>query len=182
MVRLAVERGWAGLECLSGIPGLVGATPIQNVGAYGQEVSDTIAAVRALDRATRKVVTLPTAACGFGYRDSAFKSGTPDRHVILGVTYRLRPGGAARRSATRSSSDTWRRAGSRRPTLADVRESVLAVRRAKSMVLDAGGPEPAELRLVLREPRGPGGGGGAHRGRSRATRACRGGRSREGSG
>ena len=94
VVRFAVERGWAGLECLSGIPGLVGATPIQNVGAYGQEVSDTIAAVRALDRATRAVVTLPPEACGFGYRDSAFKSGAPDRHVILGVTYRLRPGGA----------------------------------------------------------------------------------------
>ena len=139
VVRYAVERGWAGLECLSGIPGLVGATPIQNVGAYGQEVSDTIAAVRALDRATRKVVTLPTAACGFGYRDSAFKSGTPDRHVILGVTYRLLPGGPpAIRYAELERHLTAR--AIERPALADVRESVLAVRRAKSMVLDAADP------------------------------------------
>ena len=65
-VRHTVERGWAGLECLSGIPGLVGATPIQNVGAYGQEVADTVTAVRALDREAGEVVTLGPAECGFG--------------------------------------------------------------------------------------------------------------------
>jgi UDP-N-acetylmuramate dehydrogenase len=139
VVRLAVDKGWAGLECLSGIPGLVGATPIQNVGAYGQEVSDTVVAVRALDRTTRTIVSLAAAACGFGYRDSAFKSRTPDRFVVLAVTYRLRPGGApsvryaelARQLAARGIED---------PTLAAVRESVLAVRRAKSMVLDPEDP------------------------------------------
>jgi UDP-N-acetylmuramate dehydrogenase len=139
VVRYAVERGWAGLECLSGIPGLVGATPIQNVGAYGQEVSDTIAAVRALDRATRKVVTLSPAACGFAYRDSAFKSGTPDRHVILAVTYRLRQG----EPPSIRYAELERHLAARaieRPTLGDARESVLAVRRAKSMVLDAADP------------------------------------------
>src|SRR5262249_54442932 len=77
LVRLAVERGWAGLECLSGIPGLVGATPIQNVGAYGQDVSETLTHVRALDRRSGAVVTLPPDACGFTYRDSVFKSGEP---------------------------------------------------------------------------------------------------------
>jgi len=72
LVQHTVERGWAGLECLSGIPGLVGATPIQNVGAYGQEVSDTLTAVRALDRESGRVVTLGPAECAFGYRDSLF--------------------------------------------------------------------------------------------------------------
>jgi UDP-N-acetylmuramate dehydrogenase len=139
VVRFAVERGWAGLECLSGIPGLVGATPIQNVGAYGQEVSDTIAAVRALDRTTRTIVTLPPAGCGFGYRDSAFKSGAPDRHVILGVTYRLRPGGAPSVRYAELERHLAAR-GIATPGLADVRESVLAVRRAKSMVIDPADP------------------------------------------
>jgi UDP-N-acetylmuramate dehydrogenase len=139
VVRLAVERGWAGLECLSGIPGLVGATPIQNVGAYGQEVSDTVAAVRVLDRAAGTAVSLAPAACGFGYRDSAFKSRTPDRYVVLAVTYRLRPGGApAVRYAELARHLAGR--GVAAPTLGDVRESVLAVRRAKSMVLDPGDP------------------------------------------
>jgi UDP-N-acetylmuramate dehydrogenase len=137
LVRLAVERGWAGIECLSGIPGLVGATPIQNVGAYGQEVSETLTAVRALDCATGRVVTLEGRECGFGYRDSRFKSREPGRWVVLAVTYRLRPGGPA---AVRYG-DVERHLAARgvaSPSLADVRESVLAVRRAKSMVLDPG--------------------------------------------
>ncbi|HEY7140231.1 MAG TPA: UDP-N-acetylmuramate dehydrogenase [Methylomirabilota bacterium] len=139
VVRLAVERGWAGLECLSGIPGLVGATPIQNVGAYGQDVSETIAAVRALDRDARAVVTLLPASCGFGYRDSAFKSRAPERHVVLAVTYRLRPGGAPSVRYGELERHLAER-GIATPTLGDVRESVLAVRRAKSMVLDPGDP------------------------------------------
>jgi UDP-N-acetylmuramate dehydrogenase len=139
VVRHAVERGWAGLECLSGIPGLVGATPIQNVGAYGQEVSDTIAGVRALDRTTREIATLPPAACGFGYRDSAFKSRMPGRHVILAVTYRLRPGGPARVRYAEIERHLAAR-GIERPTLGDLRESVIAVRRGKSMVLDPDDP------------------------------------------
>ena len=139
LVLHAVERGWAGLECLSGIPGLVGATPIQNVGAYGQEVSDTLTAVRALDRESGRVVTLGPAECEFGYRDSLFKRGAPGRHVVLAVSYRLTPGGSpdvryadiARELETR---------GLARPSLADVRETVLKVRRSKSMVLDPGDP------------------------------------------
>src|SRR5262249_9996896 len=72
LVARAVARGWAGIECLSGIPGDVGATPIQNVGAYGQEVSETITLVRAIDRATLEVERFDAARCGFGYRDSVF--------------------------------------------------------------------------------------------------------------
>jgi UDP-N-acetylmuramate dehydrogenase len=135
-VRHTVERGWAGLECLSGIPGLVGATPIQNVGAYGQEVSDTLTAVRALDRESGRVVTLAPAECGFGYRDSLFKSRAPGRYVVLAATYRLVPGGPP----YLGYADIAREIGSASPPLAAVRETVIRVRRSKSMVLDPGDP------------------------------------------
>src|SRR5712692_2577236 len=120
-VRHTVERGWAGLECLSGIPGLVGATPIQNVGAYGQEVSDTVTEVRALDTREGAVATLAGRDCGFGYRDSRFRSVEPERWVVLAVTYRLRPGGPP----TLRYADVEKHLEARRlaaPTLADVRE------------------------------------------------------------
>src|SRR6185312_2224597 len=94
LVAETVARGLAGLECLSGIPGLAGATPIQNVGAYGQEVAETLQAVRVLDRATLQVRELDGAACAFGYRDSRFKR-EPDAFVVLGVTFVLRPGAPA---------------------------------------------------------------------------------------
>ena len=87
-VALAVEKRWAGIEALAGIPGLVGATPIQNVGAYGQEVSETIASVRVWDRRLRGVRTFAAADCGFGYRTSRFKQ-DPGRHVVLDVTFQL---------------------------------------------------------------------------------------------
>jgi UDP-N-acetylmuramate dehydrogenase len=139
VVRLAVEHGWAGIECLSGIPGLTGATPIQNVGAYGQEVSDTVVAVRALDRVERAVVTLAPADCRFAYRDSIFRSGAPGRHVVLAVTYRLVPG----RAPTVRYAELARYLEARglsSPSLADVRAAVHAIRRAKSMVIEAGDP------------------------------------------
>ena len=139
LVCHTVERGWAGLECLSGIPGLVGATPIQNVGAYGQEVSDTVIAVRALDRQGPSVVTLPPGDCGFGYRDSLFKSGAPGRYVVLAVTYRLTPNGAPNVRYADIARDLEAR-GLGRPSLVQVRETVLKVRRSKSMVLEPGDP------------------------------------------
>jgi UDP-N-acetylmuramate dehydrogenase len=139
VVRHAVEHGWAGLECLSGIPGLAGATPIQNVGAYGQEVSDTIVAVRALDREQGAIVTLDAEACGFRYRDSTLKSGAPDRYVVVAVIYRLTPGGRPRVRYAELERHLAMR-GLAAPSLVDVRESVLAIRRAKSMVLDAADP------------------------------------------
>jgi UDP-N-acetylmuramate dehydrogenase len=135
LVRRAVAHGWAGLECMSGIPGLVGATPIQNVGAYGQEVSDTVTEVRALDTETGEIVTLANRDCCFAYRDSRFKSVEPRRWAVLSVSYRLQPGGLP----TVRYADVEKHLEDRRlvtPTLADVRESVLAIRRAKSMVLD----------------------------------------------
>jgi UDP-N-acetylmuramate dehydrogenase len=139
LVRCAVARDWAGLECLSGIPGRVGATPIQNVGAYGQEVSDTISAVHAIDRTTGETHTLSPPECGFGYRDSRFKSGEPDRWIVIGVTYRLRPGGAPAVKYDELARHLDGR-GLTAPTLGQVRESVIAIRRTKSMVLDADDP------------------------------------------
>ncbi len=139
LVAFAVERGWAGFECLSGIPGLVGATPIQNVGAYGQEVSETVRSVRALDRETGTVRTFTNADCLFAYRDSRFKSGEPGRFVVLGVTYRLARDGAA----TVRYADVERALATRgmnRPSLADVRDTVVAIRRSKSMVIDPADP------------------------------------------
>ena len=135
LVRESVERGWAGLECLSGIPGLVGATPMQNVGAYGQEVSDTVSGVRALDTSTGRIVTFANRECGFGYRDSRFRSGEPGRYVVLAVSYRLRPDGRATLRYADVEKDLASR-GIATPTLAEVRASVIAIRRSKSMVLD----------------------------------------------
>lgn len=138
LVAACVAEGLGGVECLSGIPGLVGATPIQNVGAYGQEVADTITSVRAWDRVAGEVVTLPASTCGFAYRDSAFKSGAPGRHVVLAVTFALSPDGAP---AVRYGELSRALAGDAAPTLGRVRETVVALRRAKSMVLDPGDPE-----------------------------------------
>jgi UDP-N-acetylmuramate dehydrogenase len=133
LVAITTDRGWAGLECLSGIPGDVGATPIQNVGAYGQEVSETITEVRAIDRVSREARVFPAEACGFGYRDSVFKRELKDRFVITDVTFALRPGGAP---AVRYAELERALASESAPSLARVRETVLALRRAKSMVLD----------------------------------------------
>lgn len=135
LVCKSVERGWAGFECLSGIPGLVGATPLQNVGAYGQEVSETVIFVRALDTATGRIMTFENRECRFGYRDSLFRSNEPGRHVILSVGYRLRPRGPATVRYADVEKDLDAR-GVEKPSIADVRASVLAIRRAKSMVLD----------------------------------------------
>lgn len=132
-VAHAVDAGLAGIECLSGIPGLVGAVPIQNVGAYGQEVADTIRSVRVIERATGAIRTMDHRECAFSYRQSVFKR-EPRRAIVLDVTFALRPGGAPtlaydelRRALVASGPD---------PSLRTVRDVVIALRRAKSMVID----------------------------------------------
>jgi UDP-N-acetylmuramate dehydrogenase len=132
----AVTEGWVGVEALSGIPGSVGATPIQNVGAYGQEVSETLASVRCWDRVEKAVRTIAPAECGFGYRTSRFKR-DPDRYVVLTVTFQLRLGdlGAPVRYpelARHLGVDVGQRA-----PMTEVRETVLRLRGGKGMVLDA---------------------------------------------
>ncbi|MBA2465730.1 MAG: UDP-N-acetylmuramate dehydrogenase [Nocardioidaceae bacterium] len=137
LVARAVDQGWVGLEALSGIPGSVGGTPIQNVGAYGQEVADTIASVRCWDRLGRAYQTVFAADCGFGYRTSRFKE-EPGRHVVLEVTFQFRVGNGL--GAPVNYAELARSLGvlpgERAPATA-VRERVLALRRRKGMVLDA---------------------------------------------
>jgi len=143
--------GLAGLECLSGIPGLAGATPIQNVGAYGQEVAQTLVAVRGYDRERGEVVDLAAAECGFGYRTSSFKRSlrsraadgpaVTGRFVVLGVTFRLE---RSAESAPVRYAELARVLGigeGARAPLAEVRSAVLALRRRKGMVLDAADPD-----------------------------------------
>ncbi|WP_433227807.1 UDP-N-acetylmuramate dehydrogenase [Actinomadura formosensis] len=138
-VARCVADGLAGVECLSGIPGRVGATPIQNVGAYGQDVSETIIEVRAYDRESRAVVTLDRAACRFTYRHSVFKGN--DRYVVLDVTYALHE---AEESQPIAYAELARKLGVRpgeRVTLKEARDAVLELRRGKGMVLDAADPD-----------------------------------------
>jgi UDP-N-acetylmuramate dehydrogenase len=145
LVRRCVSDGLSGLECLSGIPGLVGATPIQNVGAYGQEVAEVIVTVRAYDRARGREVIMSNADCGFGYRTSMFKRATTTaatgRFVMLGVTFKLAADALSaplRYGELARFLDTG--AGGRMP-LPAVREAVLALRRRKGMVLDPADPD-----------------------------------------
>jgi UDP-N-acetylmuramate dehydrogenase len=135
LVSRAVERGWVGIEALAGIPGLVGATPIQNVGAYGQEVSQTVATVRVWDRVLRGVRTFANADCGFGYRTSRFKA-DPGRHVVLDVTFQLRQGDLGTSVQYAELARTLGVELGARAPLTHVREAVLALRRSKGMVLD----------------------------------------------
>ncbi len=139
LVELCLAEGLAGVECLAGIPGLVGATPVQNVGAYGQEVGEVIEAVGAWDRWERRLVELAGAECGFGYRDSVFKKQA--RYVVTEVALRLQ------RSATAMPlryAELARRLDSTlgaRPGAVEVARAVLALRRSKGMVLDAADPD-----------------------------------------
>lgn len=134
-VATAVERGWVGVEALSGIPGSVGATPVQNVGAYGQDVSQTIASVRTWDRAERAWRTFAHADCGFGYRHSRFKA-EPGRYVVVSVTFQLRLGTLGAPVAYAELARSLGVEPGARVPLADVRAAVLALRRGKGMVLD----------------------------------------------
>ncbi len=135
-VARTVEAGLAGIECLAGIPGSAGATPIQNVGAYGQEVAATVTGVTAYDRRSGETVALTAAECRFGYRDSLFKR-DPEHYVILRVRYRLEDAGG--RSAPVKYAEVAKALGvaeGERAPLAHARDTVLRLRAGKGMVLD----------------------------------------------
>lgn len=132
-VEHCVQNALAGVECLSGIPGCVGGTPVQNVGAYGQEVSETIVAVRCIDRVSNEIVELSNADCAFAYRTSIFNSIERDRYVVLSVTYKLRRGGDPKVVY----KDLINFFDGRKSSLREVRDAVLKIRREKSMVIDA---------------------------------------------
>lgn len=137
LVALTVCEKCAGLECLSGIPGTVGGTPVQNVGAYGQEVSETITRVRVLEIATGRIREISNADCGFAYRSSMFNTTRRGEFIVLEVTYRLTPGG----EPTIQYADL-KKHFSGRPndgaTLQQVRDAVLSIRQTKAMLLLAG--------------------------------------------
>ena len=140
LVAHTVENELAGMEALSGIPGSTGATPIQNVGAYGQEVAQTITAVRVYDRQEKAERTLSPAECGFAYRDSRLKR-QPGRFVVLEVTFGL---DASVESRPVGYAELARRldiAMGETAPLADVRTAVLELRRGKGMVLDPADPD-----------------------------------------
>jgi len=149
-VASTVEAGWSGLECLSGIPGSAGATPIQNVGAYGQEVAETVSSVEAYDRVKDEVVRLAAEDCGFAYRSSIFRHS--DRWAVLSVDFRL----------TRSPLSTpvryaelARRLGvatGDRVPLAEAREAVRALRAGKGMLLDPADPDTRSVGSFFTNP------------------------------
>ena len=127
-----VAEGWQGIECLVGIPGTVGGSPVQNIGAYGQEVSQTIVKVEALETASGDAVHFKKEQCGFGYRGSIFNSTEAGRHLITGVTFRLVSGGAPH-VAYRELEE--RLTANAAPTIGDVRDAILAIREGKGLLI-----------------------------------------------
>lgn len=149
-VDCAVAQNFAGIECLSGIPGSVGATPVQNVGAYGQEVSSTIESVLAADVTTDAVVTLTNQECGFAYRTSIFNTQERGRYIILRVSFRLIAGGTPNlKYADLQNYFLTRRAP---PSLAEVREAVREIRRRKGMLIVPGDDDSLSAGSFFKNP------------------------------
>ncbi|HXR98623.1 MAG TPA: UDP-N-acetylmuramate dehydrogenase [Terriglobales bacterium] len=148
LVAWSVERSLAGIECLSGIPGTVGATPVQNVGAYGQEVAPVIEQVRAWDTVAAQWVELSASDCGFGYRASRFNQGDRGRFVISQVGFRLRPQGAP--------TLAYPELAVRKPgSLAETRAAVLEIRRGKAMLIEPGQAESRSAGSFFKNPAVP---------------------------
>jgi UDP-N-acetylmuramate dehydrogenase len=148
-VSHAIERGYAGIECLAGIPGTVGGTPVQNVGAYGQEVAETILAVRVLDLETLAFEELPAAACGFAYRRSIFNSTQRGRYLVTRVDYALAKNGQPKISY----ADLKRRFQDvPQPSLAEVSAAVREIRHQKGMLLVADDPDCRSAGSFFKNP------------------------------
>jgi UDP-N-acetylmuramate dehydrogenase len=141
VVAGTVAAGLAGLECLSGIPGRAGATPIQNVGAYGQEVADTITAVRTYDRVTGEIDIFPNDRCEFGYRTSVFKRDDARRHIVLGVTFRLAEQSAGLPVRYAELASALGVAPGDQVASTQVRSAVIELRRRRGMVIDSADPD-----------------------------------------
>jgi UDP-N-acetylmuramate dehydrogenase len=150
LVEMLVARGLAGVECLSGIPGTVGGTPIQNVGAYGQEVSNVIERVTVYDRAHDEIRSLRAAECGFAYRMSRFKKAGSKRFVVCDVTFRLRPGPPT--AAYADVAAYLKRCDVSTPTVSAVRDAVLAIRRSKGMIVDVHDPDSRSVGSFFMNP------------------------------
>lgn len=149
LVRTLAEQGRSGMECLAGIPGLVGGAPIQNIGAYGQEAAETIHAVRAYDRQSRQFVVLPREACHFAYRSSLFNTTARNRYIVTSVTFALDP--AAKPNL--SYADLRRHFGpDAAPTPIEVYEAVRQIRAAKGMLLVEGDPDCRSAGSFFKNP------------------------------
>ncbi|HTZ60336.1 MAG TPA: UDP-N-acetylmuramate dehydrogenase [Acidobacteriaceae bacterium] len=151
LVAFAVSQDCAGIECLSGIPGTVGGTPVQNVGAYGQEVSQTIVTVRAFDRENSNFLDLPASACGFSYRRSIFNTTERGRYVVSRVDYALQPHASAG-IAYADLSKYFAARNVTTPTLAEVREAVRSIRAQKGMLLVDGDPDCRSAGSFFKNP------------------------------
>jgi UDP-N-acetylmuramate dehydrogenase len=149
-IEQALGADCAGLECLAGIPGTVGGTPVQNVGAYGQEVSTIIARVRAFDRVAQEFVEFSNAECGFAYRRSRFNTVDRGRYVVTRVDYRLRRGGAPALTYgdLQAHFAGWKKA----PSLAEAAEAVRGIRKSKGMLLVEGDPDCRSAGSFFKNP------------------------------
>ena len=150
LVQLAVERDLGGIECLSGIPGSVGGTPVQNVGAYGQEVSEVLSSVRVIDRQTGKLLDLSNADCAFTYRSSLFNTVEKERYIVLAVTYRL----ARHAAPSIRYADVQKEFEETKdePSLAEVRTAVRRIRARKAMLLVDGDPDCRSAGSFFKNP------------------------------
>jgi UDP-N-acetylmuramate dehydrogenase len=137
LVALAVRKNCGGIECLSGIPGTIGGTPVQNVGAYGQEVSQTITRVHALEIATGKLMELSNSDCGFSYRSSIFNGARRNQFIVLEVSYRLCRN-AEPKIEYADVKTLFAATNSEKPTLQQVRDAVRSIRQSKAMLLVQG--------------------------------------------
>ena len=150
VVAACVARDFGGVECLSGIPGLAGGTPVQNVGAYGQETADVLVRVRALDRHAESVVELTREQCGFAYRTSTFNTSKRERYIVLAISYALRRGAAPH---IKYPDLLQRFEGSvTPPTLAEVRRAVLEIRAGKGMLIVEGDPDCRSAGSFFKNP------------------------------
>ena len=149
-VARALEANCAGLECLAGIPGTVGGTPVQNVGAYGQEVSTVIERVRVFDRLALDFVEFTNAECAFAYRKSRFNTTDRGRYVVTGVDYRLRQNGAP--TLTYAELKAHFSGREKTPSLAEVAEAVRGIRRSKGMLLVEGDPDCRSAGSFFKNP------------------------------
>ncbi len=150
LVALTVDAGCAGMECLSGIPGTVGGTPVQNVGAYGQEVSETIQQVRVLDLQSLQIQTLSNSDCGFTYRSSIFNSSDRARYIVLGVSFAVRQGGKP--SLRYADLQKFFADRTSEPSLAEVRAAVRQIRHSKAMLIVAGDEDARSVGSFFKNP------------------------------
>ncbi len=147
-VAFCVEKKFQGIECLSGIPGFVGGTPVQNVGAYGQEVSESIFSVKVFDRQTKQIKELTNKECGFAYRTSIFNTTEKNRFVVLAVTFVLTSGGKPQISY----ADLQKRFENKTPDLKETRDAVCEIRAIKAMLVRQTGADARSAGSFFKNP------------------------------